>query len=128
VAPISTAMREPQHPCKGDGHQLRPVAVPSAVPTDVVRAWVERSCAAQGLPVKVSDPAVLHQVGVLFGRSRPPAHLDALGVEAGPALDGAVDGDVVDQGADDGALAGDREAVPLLAERGGVAEEAVEGA
>jgi len=106
VASISTAMREPQHPRKGDGHQLRPVDVPSAVPPDVLRAWVKRSCAAQGLPVKVSDPAVLRQIGVLFGRSRPPAHLDALGVEAGAAFDGGVDSDVVDQGADDGALAG----------------------
>lgn len=33
-------------------------------------AWVARSRAAQGLPVKVTDPAAVHQVVVLIsGRS-----------------------------------------------------------
>jgi len=95
------------------------------VPVEVLKAWVERSCAAQGLPVKVTDPAVLGQVGVLLGRSRPPAHLDAVGVEAGPTLDGGVDGDVIDEGADDGVLAGDGEAVPLIAKHPGVPDVAV---
>jgi hypothetical protein len=95
------------------------------VPVEVIKVWVERSCAAQGLPVTVTDPAVLRQVGVLLGRSRPPAHLDAVGVEAGPALDGGVDGDVVDEGADDGVLAGDREAVPFIPEHPSVPDVAV---
>ncbi len=119
-------MRAPRHPRHGESGRPRP-ADSSPVPAAELRAWVKRSCAAQGLPVKVSDPAVLHQVEVLFGRSRPPAHLDALGVEAGASLHSAVDGDVVDQGADDGALAGDREALPLHFEHPGVAKEAVEG-
>jgi|GEM_PF-1554645 len=95
------------------------------VPGDVLTAWVERSCAAQGLPVKVTDPAVLGQVGVLLGRSRPPAHLDALRVKAGPTLDGRSDGDVVHEGADDGVLAWDGEAVPVVAEEASVPDVAV---
>jgi len=94
-------------------------------PVEGLKTWVERSCAAQGLPVKVTDPAVLRQVGVLLGCSRPPSHLDAVGVEAGPALDGGVDGDVIDEGADDGVLPGDREAVPLVPEHPGVPDVAV---
>lgn len=34
----------------------------------VLADWVAQSCAAQGLPVKLSDPDVLRQVGVLLGR------------------------------------------------------------
>jgi hypothetical protein len=35
-----------------------------------IRAWVERSCAEQGVPVKITDRAVLVQVAELL-RSRP---------------------------------------------------------
>lgn len=35
------------------------------VDRDAVRAWLEASCAAQGVPVLVSDPGVISQVGVL---------------------------------------------------------------
>lgn len=37
---------------------------------DQVREWVEDSCAAQGVPVLVSDPAVVARVGVLLGAER----------------------------------------------------------
>jgi hypothetical protein len=30
-------------------------------------AWVAKSCTAQGVPVKVTDPAVLRQMGELLG-------------------------------------------------------------
>lgn len=30
-------------------------------------AWVEASCAAQGVPVRVTDPGVIARVGVLLG-------------------------------------------------------------
>jgi hypothetical protein len=33
----------------------------------VLAAWVEASCAAQGVPVRVTDPGVLARVGVLMG-------------------------------------------------------------
>ena len=35
--------------------------------SDAVREWVARSCAAQGVPEKVSDPMVLENVGTLLG-------------------------------------------------------------
>lgn len=33
----------------------------------VLAAWLEASCAAQGVPVRVTDPGVLARVGVLMG-------------------------------------------------------------
>lgn len=30
-------------------------------------AWVEASCAAQGVPVRVTDPGVIARIGVLLG-------------------------------------------------------------
>lgn len=48
-----------------------------AVDRDAVRAWLEASCAAQGVPVVVSDPGVIANVAVLLGgrgsARRPPA-------------------------------------------------------
>ncbi len=37
---------------------------------DEVRAWVERTCAAQGVPVKVRDPRVIPDTVALIGQSR----------------------------------------------------------
>lgn len=34
--------------------------------------WVENSCGAQGIPVKVTDRAVLGQVAVMLGAGRQP--------------------------------------------------------
>ena len=39
-------------------------------PPPEVRAWVERSCAAQGLRVKVTDPAAVARVAALVGQTR----------------------------------------------------------
>lgn len=39
---------------------------------ELVRAWVEQSCAAQGVPVKVTDPMVIRQVVVLLGNAKSP--------------------------------------------------------
>lgn len=41
--------------------------------TDQVRAWVERTCQAQGFTVPITDPAVLSRVGVLLGVPRRQA-------------------------------------------------------
>jgi len=35
---------------------------------EVVRAWLERTCAAQGVPVKVSDPRIVARVVALLGQ------------------------------------------------------------
>lgn len=39
----------------------------SGRPLAEVAAWVEASCQAQGVPVHVTDAAVLRDVAVLFG-------------------------------------------------------------
>ena len=40
---------------------------------DGLRAWVEASCSAQGVPVKVTDPMVVARVGVLLtGKGSAP--------------------------------------------------------
>ena len=33
-------------------------------------AWVERACAEQGIPIKVTDPLVLKQVADILGEAR----------------------------------------------------------
>jgi len=42
-----------------------------SVDRDAVRAWLERSCAEQEIPVMVSDAAVIAQVGVLLRGASP---------------------------------------------------------
>jgi hypothetical protein len=42
---------------------------PGALDPSVVRRWVERTCAAQGLRVTITDRAVIAQLVVLFGRA-----------------------------------------------------------
>lgn len=37
---------------------------------DQLREWVEASCTAQGVPVHVTEPSVVSQVGVLLGAPR----------------------------------------------------------
>lgn len=37
------------------------------LPAEQVRAWLTRSCERQGVPVLVTDPAVLRTVGALLG-------------------------------------------------------------
>lgn len=36
---------------------------------EAMREWLERSCAAQGVPVPVIDPTVLRKVVLLLGRA-----------------------------------------------------------
>lgn len=38
-----------------------------------VIAWVEHSCAAQGVPLKISDPLVVERVAALLGQVRQTA-------------------------------------------------------
>lgn len=35
-----------------------------------VKAWVERSCAEQGVPVKLSDPVALRRIADILGEAR----------------------------------------------------------
>lgn len=96
-----------------------------------VAAWLRESCERAGVPVQVTDPAVLRGIGVLLGTGpagaprqakraagRPaqsleaPDGVDPSGVEASAADLGRVYEHVVDDGTDDGRLAAEREGAP----------------
>jgi hypothetical protein len=96
------------------------VGIMGKLSPEVVRAWVERSCAQQQVPVTVSDPVTLARIGVLLGRGGsaapgggaaartslgPPDRRHAVGIEPSGTFSG-VGGDdaVVEDRADDGAL------------------------
>jgi hypothetical protein len=97
-----------------------------ALTDEQIADWLVASCQAQGVPVAVTDPAVVGRVAVLLtgrarrnGRSRPPAEDDRSpaphGLDAGrvePVAPGPDDG-VVEDGLDDGALTVEVEVVPL---------------
>ena len=83
-----------------------------------VRQWVDSTCAAQGVPVLVTDLGVLARVGVLIGgtRGKPPGARDRLQPPLGsnpvrvqavpPGLRSGQDHRVVEDSLDDGRLAG----------------------
>jgi len=54
--------------------------------TEEVKRWVEASCAAQGVPVKVTDRLVVRRVGMLLGAgSEALGRADAGRAQAAPA-------------------------------------------
>lgn len=93
-----------------------------ALTREQVAAWVQRTCAEQGVPVYVSDPATIDQVVTLLrgrtpertraergstgrpARSDSPDGPDAVGVERSPGDLGLVDDGVVEDGLHDGDL------------------------
>ena len=96
--------------------------------------WVARSCAAQGVPLKVSDARTVEQVRVLLsgqggrtaparqrgrsapaGRSQPPERRDPVGVEGPDATGARSDHGVVEHGLDDRGLPGQVQAGPRSA-------------
>lgn len=62
-------------PVSEDRAERRNVAgrTPALDSDDVVRRWVERTCAAQGVPPKIADPDTLRDIAVLLmtGRESP---------------------------------------------------------
>ncbi len=85
----------------------------------VVAAWVEASCASQGLPLRVADPGVLNDVAGLLGASPgggrvaprrsarvsgAPDGREPARVEAVVAAPGGSDDQVVEDGGDDRVL------------------------
>jgi hypothetical protein len=107
----------------------------SHLPAGELAAWVEASCAAQGLPARVTDGLVLRQVVVLLGgaaegpralqrsasarpaapRSKSPHGLHTVRIQAAGSGSAGSDDGVVEQGADDGMLAVEVESGPLSA-------------
>jgi hypothetical protein len=105
------------------------------VSPESVAAWVSASCAAQGLPVKVTDAGAVARVVTLLGgplgsgraqaRSastarprralQPPHGSDPLDVESAALVGARFDDGVVEDGRNDGGLAGQVERGPLSA-------------
>ena len=90
-------------------------------------AWVERSCADQGVPVKLTDPQAVAKVAELLAQGRQTRRQARL-VEAVVAAPAGADDDVVEHGGDDRVLLAEVERVPLLAQLLAVADVAVERA
>lgn len=101
---------------------------------EVVAGWLDASCAAQGVPKAVTDPAVLAQVVTLLGaapgattrnaerpraararQSQAPDGLHTLGVEFTGTVGTRQDDGVVEDGRDDGCLLREGEPFPLSA-------------
>ena len=96
-----------------------------------VRAWVDRSCAEQGVPLHVTDVLVLERVRVLLtgtaasGRPRTsrdvlaasesPDRLHPLGVQRAGAQDAGSDDGMVQHGPHDRGLPGQVQLVPRSA-------------
>jgi hypothetical protein len=55
-----------------------PTKPPSRIDEAVVRAWVERTCGEQGVPVKVTDPRILERVAFILRVSREEARRRAM--------------------------------------------------
>ena len=74
--------------------------------------WVRRSAADQGVPDRVTDAGVIESVSVLLRDGRVPVRLqppgggEPVGVEGVTARGCGVDDHVIQDGADDGVLAG----------------------
>lgn len=104
----------------------------SGVPADELAAWVAESCAAQGVPVKVTDVTVVRRVGVLLrgaadgpgaqarsaaprdtaARSEAPDDVHSGPVEVAGSWGAGSDDDVVDQGGGDRVLPRQVQRVP----------------
>jgi hypothetical protein len=107
----------------------------SHLPADELAAWVEASCAVQGVPSRVTDALLLARVVVLLGgavespraqqrsaggltlagRSHAPHGLHSARVQAAGSRGAGRDDGVVKQGADDGVLPVEVESGPLSA-------------
>lgn len=98
----------------------------------IVAEWVESSCAEQGVPVKVTDAAVLGQVAIILvagglphPESHSPSDFNARRIEASAPSDPRIDSQVVDEACNDRALAIGGKISPLRPEVFGVSDVAL---
>lgn len=74
------------HGDAGGRDGVRAVAVDTGLSDEQVRAWVARSCAAQGVPVHVTDALVIERVRVLLtGTAGPTSRPARSSSTAGPS-------------------------------------------
>lgn len=100
-----------------------------AIDREMLRTWLEATCAAQGLPVLVTDAEVVARVGVLLSgrdsargprqgtraesrRSEPPSGYDPVRVEAACASRARADRGEVEDSGDNGGLSVQVQGVP----------------
>ncbi len=97
---------------------------------ECARAWAERSCVEQGLPVKISDARTLRDVAQLLGAtvegSDPPDGGQAGGVEAVVPAPTGTDDDVVEDGGHDRVLPREGQVGPPLPQGGRMADVPLE--
>lgn len=119
----------------GDLGPMGSMNVDPSQPLSAVQAWVRSTCAAQDIPERISDPAVLGEVATLLlpgrrGRNTTPAIArtlragrlltrvwhESVRVESmAPGPDSRKDRHVVKHRLDDGDLAGEVQLLPLSA-------------
>lgn len=107
----------------------------SDLPADELGAWVEATCAAQGVPARVTDAVLVRRVVVLMGGSaespraqqrsagaravaecsQPPNRLHPVPVQAAGSGDAGGNDGVVEDRSDDGVLSAEIESGPLSA-------------
>ena len=90
--------------------------------TDPVLEWVEVSCSAQGLAVKIADSTVLTAVAELLGARQVPSsdaphRGEAQRVKAVVSASAGADDDVIEDGADNALLSRERQVIPPVAQR-----------
>ena len=103
-----------------------------AIDRDALRAWVESTCANQGVPVLVTDAGAVSQLRTLLSvrgsaegaragarrgprRSEGPGRHDSVRVQSAGSGGAGEDGGVVENGGDDGGLPGEVESFPGVA-------------
>jgi hypothetical protein len=91
-----------------------------ASPVYSARAWVERTCAAQGISVALRDVTAAKDIAVLLSAGRKPVNrsdspqsIDAAVVKPVPTSDGWTDDDAIQQDGSDRTLPGGSEVRPL---------------
>lgn len=93
------------------------------------QAWADRTCAEQGLSVKISDGRTLAAVAALLGAEvlDPPERRESRGVEEVATTNGRADGDVIEDGGDNRVLSGERKRRPPRSKARAVPNEPVKG-